>query len=47
MKQMTLKEVTNIGRITPNTIIHGECIEAMSYIDSQSINMICCDLPYG
>lgn len=28
-------------------ILHGDCLELMDYIDSASIDMILCDLPYG
>lgn len=33
--------------ITENQVIHGDCIEVMKDIDSESIDMILCDLPYG
>lgn len=29
------------------TLIHGDCLEVMTEIKSGSIDMICCDLPYG
>jgi site-specific DNA-methyltransferase (adenine-specific) len=29
------------------TLIHGDCIEKMKNIDSNSIDLICTDLPYG
>ena len=28
-------------------LIHADCLEAMKYIESKSIDMILCDLPYG
>ena len=33
--------------IAPNTVIYGDCLEVMRDIDSESIDMILCDLPYG
>ena len=33
--------------ITPNTVINGDCLEVMKEIDSESIDMIFADLPYG
>lgn len=33
--------------IEPNSLIHADCLEAMKYIESKSIDMILCDLPYG
>ena len=28
-------------------LIHGDCLDHMSYIPDKSINLIICDLPYG
>jgi DNA modification methylase len=42
-----IKEVQDVGQIQPNSIINADCLEAMKYIESKSINMILCDLPYG
>lgn len=28
-------------------LIHGDCLEKMKDIESNSIDMICCDMPYG
>ena len=33
-----------IGEVAPDTLIHGDCLEAMKYIRSESIDMILCDL---
>lgn len=30
-----------------NTVIHGDCLDAMKQIPDKSIDMILCDLPYG
>ncbi len=30
-----------------NTVYHGDCLKIMEKIDSRSIDMILCDLPYG
>jgi len=37
----------SVGQIQPNSLIHADCLEAMKYIESKSIDMILCDLPYG
>jgi DNA modification methylase len=42
-----LKEGGYVGQIQPNSLIHADCLEAMKYIESKSIDMILCDLPYG
>lgn len=33
--------------IASNTVINGDCLEAMKEIDAESIDLILCDLPYG
>ncbi len=30
-----------------NNIINADCLVAMNHIEDKSIDMICCDLPYG
>ena len=30
-----------------NTVINGDCLDIMSMIDDESIDMVLCDLPYG
>src|SRR5574344_1378225 len=42
-----LNEGGFVGQIQPNSLIHADCLEAMKYIESKSIDMILCDLPYG
>ena len=42
-----LNEGGSVGQIQPNSLIHADCLEAMKYIESKSIDMILCDLPYG
>ena len=37
----------SVGQVQPNSLIHADCLEAMKYIESKSIDMILCDLPYG
>ena len=43
----TYKELKAVGQVSHNTLIHADCLEAMSYIDDASIDMILADLPYG
>ena len=47
MSIYTLKELQNVGKAVPNSLILGDCLEAMKYIADGSIDMILCDLPYG
>lgn len=43
----TYEEIKAIGRINPNSIIQGDCLEVMDYIEDKSIDAIICDPPYG
>jgi DNA modification methylase len=43
----TLEEIESVGQISANTVIHGDCLEAMKYIADKSVGMVLCDLPYG
>ncbi len=36
-----------VGKIEPNSLVQMDCIEAMKHIESKSVDMILCDLPYG
>ena len=42
-----IKELESVGQLSANSLIHADCLEAMKYIESKSIDMILCDLPYG
>jgi DNA modification methylase len=44
---MNVKEATSIGKILPNTLIHGNCLEMMKFIPSGSVDLVLCDPPYG
>jgi DNA modification methylase len=41
------KEVQLVGRISPNTLVHGDCLEVMKYIPDKSVDCVLCDPPYG
>ena len=41
------EELPNVGKIGTNTLVQGDCLEAMTYIEDGSIDLILCDLPYG
>jgi DNA modification methylase len=47
MNIIELKNLQSVGEVKPNSLIHGECIEAMRFLADKSIDMILCDLPYG
>jgi len=34
-------------RVMPHTLMHGDCLDLMETIESGSVDMILCDLPYG
>jgi len=41
------KEVSNVGQIEANTLVHDDCLHAMQFIPAGSVDMILADLPYG
>lgn len=41
------KEVSTIGRIQPNSLVHDDCLNAMRYIEDGSVDLVLCDPPYG
>jgi len=47
MNCLTLEQLKAVGEAKRNTLIHGDCLEAMSYIKDKSIDFILADLPYG
>ena len=47
MISLKQNELANVGQVEPNSIINGDCLEAMKFIADGSIDMILCDLPYG
>lgn len=47
MQAITMEQLKAIGRVSPDSVIHADCLEAMSYIEDASIDMILADLPYG
>lgn len=47
MSNLTMEELKTVGKIEPNILICGECIETMKFIADKSIDMVLCDLPYG
>jgi DNA modification methylase len=43
----SIEEVQAVGRITTNSLIQADCLEAMKYIADKSVDAIICDPPYG
>jgi len=46
LKTYTEEEIKRSKEVLPNSLIHGDCLEIMKYIPSESIDMVLCDLPY-
>lgn len=42
-----LEELKTVGEVKPNSLIQGDCLEAMKFLADKSIDMILADLPYG
>jgi len=47
MKITDEREVQSVGRISPNTLAHGDCLDIMKYIPDNSVDCVLCDPPYG
>jgi len=43
----SIEEVQAVGRITANSIVKADCLEAMKHIADKSIDAIIADPPYG
>jgi DNA modification methylase len=41
------EEAASIGKILPNTLIHGDCLEVMKFIPDSSVDLVLTDPPYG
>lgn len=44
---VSLDEIKNIGVISANTLVQGDCLEVMQYIPDGSVDTIITDPPYG
>ena len=42
-----IRDINNLHSIEKNSLILGDCLEVMPKIETESIDMILCDLPYG
>jgi DNA modification methylase len=42
-----IKDINSVGRVIPNSLIEGDCLDVMPLIESGSIDAIICDPPYG
>jgi site-specific DNA-methyltransferase (adenine-specific) len=42
-----IENYADTENILPNTILFGDCLDVMKKIESKSIQLILCDLPYG
>lgn len=41
------KKIQNVGCVSTNTLVHGDCLEVMKYIPDGSIDLVLTDPPYG
>jgi len=42
-----VEELETVGEVKANTLVLGDCLEAMKYIADGSVDAIVADLPYG
>jgi DNA modification methylase len=36
-----------VGKIGPDTLVQADCLDAMTYLPDQSVDLVLADLPYG
>jgi len=41
------KEAQSSGIVSPDTLVHGDCLEVMKYIPTGSVDLVLTDPPYG
>ena len=44
---MNQEEAASVGKILPNTLVRGDCLEVMKYIPDNSVDLVLTDPPYG
>ena len=42
-----INEVITVGQLPSDSLINADCLEAMTYVQDESVDMVLCDLPYG
>ena len=47
MKIMTLTELQTAGAVELDSVINGDCLEAMKFVPDKSVDLILTDLPYA
>lgn len=47
MESLNLEELKNVGDVKPNSLIKGDCLEAMKFLADQSVDAVIADIPYG
>ena len=46
-KFLDVGELRSVGQVEPNSLIHGNCLETMSYINNGTVDLVLVDPPYG
>lgn len=44
---LSQKDLPNVGKIGPDTLVRGDCLDVMAYLADGSIDLVLADLPYG
>lgn len=47
MRTTEVGNLKTVGEVEANTLVLGDCLEAMKYIADASVDMVLADLPYG
>lgn len=43
----TIEKETPVGSVTPNTVVHGDCLEVLNNIPEGSVDLVLADMPGG
>ena len=46
-KLLDMEELRSVGQVEPNSLVRGDCLEAMSYINNGTVDLVLVDPPYG
>ena len=46
-KFLDMEELRLVGQVEPNSLVRGNCLEAMPYINNGTVDLVLVDPPYG
>lgn len=46
-KFLDMEKLRSVGQVEPDSLVHGNCLEVMSYINNSTVDLVLVDPPYG